>query len=408
MQVAEIWRISRGLASLALAALWAAAAMAQDEEPQAVEDLLPQADAEVVQSAPSPEVYYCPRATGLIVIDGNVNDEAWGDAPWSSNFADILGRTAPEPRYVTAVKLLWDSEFLYVAAVLEEPRLQGSFLERDAYIFQQDNDFEVFIDPDGDTHNYFEFGINALGTVYDLLLTRPYRDGGQALFGWDIAGLRHAVMTGGTLNDDSDADDGWLVELALPWSALAEAAGVAVPPEAGEYWRMNFSRVEWQYDFSSRSYTKKADPATGEPYPEDNWVWSPQGEINMHMPERWGYVVFTDGGEGAWINPPNLPVELARHSLYTLYHAQRRFHEETGGFAWDADLLQGYLPVKSFEPTGGLIPAGDWAAVAIYLYPNGYCASQLLPSGQAVWIDHTGRSWVGQPLAGHQPGPMLE
>jgi len=408
MYNADICRISRGLAGLVLAGLWAAAAMAQDEEPQPVEDLLPPADAPVVQSQPSPEVYYCPRAAGLIVIDGNIDDAPWDDAPWSSEFVDILGRAAPEPRYVTAVKLLWDSEFLYIAAVLEEPQLQGSFLERDSYIFQGDNDFEVFIDPDGDTHNYFELGINALGTVYDLLLTRPYRDGGQALFGWDIVGIRSAVMTGGTLNDDSDFDDGWLVELAVPWSALAEAAGVAVPPEAGEYWRMNFSRVEWRYDFSFGSYTRQADPDTGEPHPEDNWVWSPQGAVNMHMPERWGYVVFTDGGEGAWINPPNLPAELARHSLYTLYHAQRRFHEDTGGYAWDAGLLEGYLPVRSIEPAGGLIPADDWAEVAIYLYPNGYRASQLLPSGQALWIDHTGRSWAGQPLTGHLPGVALD
>ena len=27
---------------------------------------------------------------------------------------------------------------------------------------------------------------------------------------------------------------------------------------------------------------------------EENWVWSPQGKIDMHMPEFWGYVVFVD------------------------------------------------------------------------------------------------------------------
>ena len=25
----------------------------------------------------------------------------------------------------------------------------------------------------------------------------------------------------------------------------------------------------------------------------DNWVWSPQGEINMHIPEMWGQVQFS-------------------------------------------------------------------------------------------------------------------
>jgi hypothetical protein len=29
---------------------------------------------------------------------------------------------------------------------------------------------------------------------------------------------------------------------------------------------------------------------------EDNWVWSPQGLINMHVPERWGWVEFAGSG----------------------------------------------------------------------------------------------------------------
>ena len=48
--------------------------------------------------------------------------------------------------------------------------------EHDSVIFQ-DNDFEVFIDPDGDNHNYYEIEINALNTEWDLRLPKPYRDG---------------------------------------------------------------------------------------------------------------------------------------------------------------------------------------------------------------------------------------
>ena len=43
----------------------------------------------------------------------------------------------------------------------------------------------MFIDPDGDNHLYYEFEINALNTVWDLLLPKPYRDGGPALNGWE-------------------------------------------------------------------------------------------------------------------------------------------------------------------------------------------------------------------------------
>ena len=47
--------------------------------------------------------------------------------------------------------------------------------QHDAVIFHN-NDFEVFIDPDGDTHNYYELEINALNTVWDLFITKPYRE----------------------------------------------------------------------------------------------------------------------------------------------------------------------------------------------------------------------------------------
>lgn len=34
---------------------------------------------------------------------------------------------------------------------------------------------QIFIDPDANNHLYYEIEINGLGTVWDLLLVRPYR-----------------------------------------------------------------------------------------------------------------------------------------------------------------------------------------------------------------------------------------
>jgi hypothetical protein len=94
------------------------------------------------------------------------------------------------------------------------------------------------------------------------------------------------VHVDGTLNDPSDSDRSWSVELAIPWTTLGEAAHRPAPPRVGDTWRMNFSRVEWQTRVVDGRYQKV--PAT----PEDNWVWSPQGVINMHLPQRWGFVKF--------------------------------------------------------------------------------------------------------------------
>ena len=143
-------------------------------------------------------------------------------------------RQAPPPRHETHVRLLWDDQYLYVGANLVEPHLWATYTERDAVIYHE-NDFEVFLDPDGDCHDYAELEINALNTVWDLLLVKPYRDGGPALDGWDIKGLRTAVHLDGTLNDPRDTDRGWSVEIAIPWRALKECAGAGLPARRGRH-----------------------------------------------------------------------------------------------------------------------------------------------------------------------------
>jgi hypothetical protein len=231
-----------------------------------------------------PETYIAYKTSSAINIDGVIDDLAWGAAPWTSEFVDIEGSAKPKPPLRTRAKLLWDENYLYIAAELEEPHVWATLTERDAVIFH-DNDFEVFIDPDGDTLNYYELEINALGTVWDLFLTKPYRAGGVPLNAWDIRGLKSAVHIQGSLNDPANRDRGWSIELALPWKVLAEAAPERRAPEAGETWRLNFSRVQWDTDVVDGRYVKLKQP-------EHNWVWSPQGEINMHIPERWGFIRF--------------------------------------------------------------------------------------------------------------------
>jgi hypothetical protein len=223
-------------------------------------------------------------------IDGRLEDPAWLAAPWSEAFVDIEGSVRPAPRWATRVRMAWDDAYLYLAAELEEPDLWATITTRDAVIYR-DNDIEWFIDPDGDTHRYFELEINALGTAWDLFLDKPYRHGGRAHNGWNIDGLRSAIHLEGTLNDPTDRDRGWLVEMAVPWAAFADSGRTTVPPRAGDRWRINFSRVQWDLDVREGRYVKRLAP-DGTPLPEYNWVWSPQGEINMHIPERWGGVTF--------------------------------------------------------------------------------------------------------------------
>ena len=225
--------------------------------------------------APVPLSYECLRTSSPIRIDGNLADAAWRNAPWTSDFVDIEGDSKPRPKFQTRVKMLWDDQYLYIGAELEEPDVKATLTEHDSVIFK-DNDFEVFLKPLPETEGYFEFEINALNTGWDLFLPKPYNQDGKPDNSWHIEGLKSAIAVQGTLNQPSDKDRGWSVELAIPLTAFASRQPVP-HPKPGTMWRINFSRVQW----------------TAGKEKEDNWVWSPQGVIDMHVPGRWGYLRFS-------------------------------------------------------------------------------------------------------------------
>jgi hypothetical protein len=229
--------------------------------------------------------YVARHVASPLNIDGKLDDAAWRSAIPTDAFVDVEGDLKPRPRFETRVKMLWDDQFFYVGADLKDPHVWGTLTKHDSVIFH-DPDFEVFIDPNGDGLEYYEFEINALGTGWDLFLPKPYRLGGKASNAWEIPGLKSAVFIDGTLNDASDIDRGWSVELAFPWAVLAEFAHRPSPPMNGDEWRINFSRVQWPVEIDGRAYRKPPKAR------EDNWVWSPQGAVNMHIPEKWGRVVF--------------------------------------------------------------------------------------------------------------------
>ncbi len=336
----------------------------------------------------APARYVVGRAAGPLAIDGRLDEGSWRKARWTEPFVDIEGRSRPSPRLETRVRMLWDDEYFYVAAEMEEPDLWGTLTARDSVVYN-DNDFEVFIDPDGDTQNYYELEINPLGTVFDLLLPRTYRDGGPPITAWDIAGLKVGLDARGTVNRPGDRDDGWTVELALPWKVLREAAPGKRPPRAGEQWRVNFSRVEWQTEIKDGRYARRLNPSTGRPQAPDNWVWSPQGVIDMHMPERWGYVQFSGeaagagnvGVAGAFVEDPN---ERVKWALRRLYYRQRRFRAENGRWANElAQLGADGIRVEglAFEPR-------------LEATTNLYEISAAGFNGASVHITQDGRVWT--------------
>ena len=117
---------------------------------------------------------------------------------------------------------------------------------------------------------------------------------------------------------------------------------------------MNNEDVAMQKPLAPDLYklAKQLDPKTRKSLPEDNWVWSPQGLVAMHYPERWGIVEFArDDSPGP---APQLTHEDAvRAALFDFYYRQRAFRKHRGRWAHELREVGG----------GPLIVGSRWQAM---------------------------------------------
>lgn len=243
-------------------------------------------------------------------LDGTLAQAIWQQAPRSPRFTDMI---SGEPAILgTTAAALWDDEALYVGFWIEDPYPSAKLTQRDSLIFQE-NDVEVFID----TGNaYYEFEMNALNTVYEVLfiwqdtfemvdsslfdLKKAIAFGGNfdrsethfwrgthprglrwAFPSYDLPGLKSAISIEGELNNPSVISRGWRAEIAFPWHGMKPwSKGTSVPPEVGNEWRIFFGR------FQKLKLGGKSVSAA--------WSWDVIGSGDNHLPERFTRVRFSD------------------------------------------------------------------------------------------------------------------
>jgi hypothetical protein len=262
----------------------------------------------------NPPDYIAQKIPENINIDGNIKKEIWKNATWSKRFVDMV--SGQPGMYNTQTALLWNDTFLYIAFTAEEPFVEAKLSERDSLIFLE-KDLEVFIDG-GDC--YYELEVNAMNTVYEVFFIwkdaftkgsrfdipqfdvhhpQAYTFGGNAdrsdttfwkgthprgirwaFTHFDMHGLQTAVMIDGTLNDNSDIDKGWSLEIAIPWSSMQILAnGRSIPPSNGDRWKMFLGRFQKLI----HSGTEISHPAM---------ALNSHGIYDTHLPERWSSIEF--------------------------------------------------------------------------------------------------------------------
>eukprot|EP00742_Colponemidia_sp_Colp-10_P004117 GILJ01004394.1.p1 GENE.GILJ01004394.1~~GILJ01004394.1.p1 ORF type:complete len:382 (-),score=63.30 GILJ01004394.1:520-1581(-) len=333
----------------------------------------------------TPKTYPCVRVNKAAPpsMDGNLDSVAWNHAPWTDLFLDIEGPGKPQPRFDTRAKMMWDAEALYVGAMLYEPQLVATITEKNAVIFH-DNDFEVFIDPDSDNHNYYEFEMNAFNTIWELTLEKPYKDGGPAISPTNLPHLVSSVNINGKLNDPTVKSVGWSVVVRFPFEDLVKFnPRRPTPPRPNDFWRINFSRVQWRYDVTPDGRFVKVNGSR-----EDNWTWSVQGIVDMHRPEMWGYLLFLDSVE-APSTPPSLPdpTHPARTTLMEVYHYQRDFLQYYKRYATSAEELGVQIPEPVTQLTIELTSDGFIATAIQTLDSAGTRKSVHVRQDSLLWSD---------------------
>ena len=219
------------------------------------------------------EIYPCAFTCEPIKIDGFLNEPVWEKAK-VLNF--ILPVTFKEPISKTEGRLLYDNKYLYVSFKAYDQDIWSYYKEKDAYTCGEDV-LEVFIKPDPVTHPegpdpYYNFEINALGTVFDAFNIKRGAAGNFTRFSsWNCKNLKVAIRIKGTLNDWRDKDEYWTMEVAIPFAELPSLAGKS--PRKGDVWLFHLARYDYSvYLPAGRELTSCAPLSPGDFHRYEDWL----------------------------------------------------------------------------------------------------------------------------------------
>jgi hypothetical protein len=220
--------------------------------------------------------YTVTRTTGAISIDGKLDEADWSRAVAAPLKNPVNGSDCP---YATTIKLLWDDTNLYAGFYCEDADAWATYTARDGHLWEEEV-VELFIDPDGYGHFYYEYEYNPLNNVVDLVVMNAgERKNGRfkSLFSWDCEGMKNGVHVEGDPKPGTK-DKYWTVEVAIPFDTFWVKANL--PPKDGDMWRFNAYRFERKSPEDKQNFWQAA--------------FSPPGSGNFHTPWRFGKIYFKE------------------------------------------------------------------------------------------------------------------
>ena len=166
------------------------------------------------------------RLKGDIIIDGYINETEWMLADSISDFYQSQPIPGAKPTEKTVVRVLYDSEFLYISAILYDSSPEKIIIESLEQDFDsQDNDaFAIMLDTFNDNKSGYAFLFNPAGAIKDMYINN---DGTNINRAWE-----------GIVNTKTSIQKhGWEIELAFPLTSLRFN-----PSDGNQDWGINFLR----------------------------------------------------------------------------------------------------------------------------------------------------------------------
>ncbi|MDE0770280.1 MAG: carbohydrate-binding family 9-like protein [Opitutaceae bacterium] len=230
------------------------------------------------ESKETDEPFKVSKADTAIQIDGKL-DAAWKQTEVRS--LEYYRRyEKADDRQKTKFRMLWDDENVYVFFECKDKYITARETKRDGQPYFDDC-AEIFLIPANEQLNmHYGFELNLYKASNDFIFLNEFQNGEQGLIKSYNPDFDVAVSIDGTLNDNSDTDTGWTMELAIPLKLFIGIESFS-PVAPGNRWAFQAIRQD-------------RNDATG-----NRRSWGTLFEVDpehprVHEPEDFGFLEFVE------------------------------------------------------------------------------------------------------------------
>ncbi|RKR14428.1 carbohydrate binding protein with CBM9 domain [Maribacter vaceletii] len=224
-------------------------------------------------------IFKVSKATSSVVVDGKMDEIIWKKTEVGT-FDNFYAAPEPNDKQKSTFRMLWGENSLYVFFEFEDKYLTVRETQRDGAPYFDDC-AEIFIIPAPealDTHFGFELNLNKASNDF-VYFNNYYNNKNVALKSFN-PNFKAEVTYNGTINDNSDIDKGWTMELEIPLSVFG-FLGEVVPVEKGNIWTFLALRQDRNDSEGNRRSTSTQFPIA-------------DFSKNVHQPTDFGFMQFVE------------------------------------------------------------------------------------------------------------------